>query len=257
MLSAKRLMQAWPFRGCRLLPSFVGKTAASAFAFLSLGDIRSPGLRPSCSCSLIQPISAGRLMQAWPFRGCRLLPSFVGKTAASAFAFLSLGDIRSPGLRPSCSCSLIQPISAGRLMQAWPFRGCRLDFPNKKCPCRGTIDVLLQGRIYKNPIPVVPPCFAVAAHSRRNTNIFPATNVCPHVMKYCAFRRFLMPSVVHLRISVLPGFHLPGLSGSAPSALSPLQRFTFMKLVLLYAYFCGLSRNFRIFPIIIYFRNVF
>ena len=130
-------------------------------------------------------------------------------------------------------------------------------FSQQKSPCRGTIDVLLQGRIYKNPIPVVPPCFAVAAHSRRNTNIFPATNVCPHVMKYCAFRRFLMPSVVHLRISVLPGFHLPGLSGSAPFALSPLQRFTFMKLVLLYAYFCGLSRNFRIFPIIIYFRNVF
>ena len=71
----------------------------------------------------------------------------------------------------------------------------------------------------------MPPCFAVTTHSRRNTSIFPATNVCLHVMKYFAWRRFLMPSVVHLRISVLPGSHLPGLSGSAPSALSPPQRF--------------------------------
>ena len=47
----------------------------------------------------------------------------------------------------------------------------------------------------------------------------------PYVMEYLALLLLTMPSVVHLRISVLPGSHLPGLSGSAPSALSPPQRF--------------------------------
>ena len=73
--------------------------------------------------------------------------------------------------------------------------------------------------------PVVPPCFVsphtygIPAYSRQLT---------PALRHGILAFAFPMPSAVHLRISVLSGSHLPGLSESALFALSPPQRFVYL-----------------------------
>ena len=81
-------------------------------------------------------------------------------------------------------------------------------------------------------LPVVPPCF-VSPHSHGiPTYSRKLTYALRHgILAPCAFP---MPSAVHLRNSVLPGSHLPGLSGSAPFVLSPHQRCVLLN----WLYFC-------------------
>lgn len=47
--------------------------------------------------------------------------------------------------------------------------------------------------------------------SFRNTNIFPATDVCPHVAEYSAIRLLTAPSAVHLTSCVLTVLSIPSL----------------------------------------------
>lgn len=50
-----------------------------------------------------------------------------------------------------------------------------------------------------------------SSRSFRNTNIFPATDVCPHVTEYSAFRLLTAPSAVHLTSCVLTVLSYPSL----------------------------------------------
>lgn len=84
--------------------------------------------------------------------------------------------------------------------------------------------VLCQGRVYFYTRGAT--LFCDCSHALQNTIIFLATNVCLHVTEYSdGFPLFPVPSVVHLLIRFLSGFHLPGLSVSALPTLSPLHRF--------------------------------
>ena len=94
----------------------------------------------------------------------------------------------------------------------------------KKPPPAKNHFVLCQGRVYFYTRGAT--LFCDCSHALQNTIIFLATNVCLHVTEYSdGFPLFPVPSVVHLLIRFLSGFHLPGLSVSALPTLSPLHRF--------------------------------
>lgn len=86
----------------------------------------------------------------------------------------------------------------------------------------------------------VPPCL----HGRdpctqQDTNISPATDVCPHVAEYFAKSHLTAPSAVHLTACFLPASQHRRLSVKASLTLSPLQRFSMLNFL-----YCSIAIRF-------------
>ena len=86
----------------------------------------------------------------------------------------------------------------------------------------------------------VPPCLhGCDPCAQRDTNISPATDVCPHVAEYFAKSHLTAPSAVHLTARFLPASQHRRLSVKASLTLSPLQRFSMLNFL-----YCSIAIRF-------------
>ena len=113
------------------------------------------------------------------------------------------------------------------MVEKHPVCRCLLQTGCSFCHSYSAYKKIRPWQEYMSRTDTVPRCHLGSGEnpgSRRNTNIFPSTNVCL-TSQNTRLLPFLAPSAAHLTVCVLPAFTVPARCKCTITSLLPLLRF--------------------------------